>query len=97
LAYLVNNYTRFWGFAKGSDMTINPWEIDLLSSGFKEVLRKKRYKTVEQIERYLGTDAGKRLYVEYERYMTIKFKSGKKVWYKPSVGYLGFEPIKVTE
>lgn len=74
-----HNLDKFFG---GDDID------EMADKNFKEALKKRRYKTVEQQENYLNTDAGNRFFNEYERSYTVLFKNGVTKLIKPSAQLL---------
>jgi len=75
LAYLVNNYTRFWGFAKGSET--KTYEIHQLSSSKVQV--EYQYKSIlnhiRTNEILVGDNVNKikTMQVESKKWLTIAF------------------------
>jgi DNA invertase Pin-like site-specific DNA recombinase len=80
-----------------TNMKVYPWEVSegisdgTIPSKLLKKLALKRIRTEAELEQYFGTDHGQRVFVEYERYMCIKFRNGKSAWLKPSdESYLEF-------
>jgi Na+/phosphate symporter len=57
---------------------------EITNKTFVEALKKRRYKTIQEQENYLLTDAGSRFFNEYERSYTVLFKNGVTKLIKPS-------------
>ena len=62
----------------GDDLT------EMTDKIFIEALKKRRYKSTQEQENYLLTDAGSRFFNEYERSYAVVFKNGVTKLIKPS-------------
>lgn len=63
--------------------SINPWEADDISERLRNEIISSGH---EDIEKFLGTQGGKRLYARAERYLIIKFHSGEVRVVQPFFG-----------
>lgn len=72
-------------------MIISPWEVSSISGAFRDQIEKRGYKSKEDIEKFLGSKLGQKLYIEDERYLNIAFNNSSSAMLKPSSSmYLKF-------